>query len=103
MYIYNTTFNIELVTVEKCLKDIKTNLISDLLESGLIDKAILTEVLNQDHSSGRTFSLQLFCPSKAYLTQFQKFHNQIIENWVQSQGSKVLFFQTSMQVLDHQN
>lgn len=99
MYIYNTTFNIELNIVEQCLKEIELNLISELLDSELPDKAILTEVLSQDQSTGRTFSLQLFYSSKAHLLQFQKFHNQIIERWVKSYGDKVVFFQTPMQVI----
>ena len=99
MYIFNTTFNIELNIVEQCLKEIEVNLISELLNSGLIEKVVLTEVLNEGQSSGRTFSLQLFCMSKAHLKQFQKFNNQIIERWVQSYGDKVMFFQTPMQVI----
>ncbi|TKS56964.1 DUF4286 family protein [Mesohalobacter halotolerans] len=98
MYIFNTTFNIELKLVDQCVKEIEFNLISDLLDTGLIEKAILTEVLSQDQS-GKTFSLQLFYSTKAHLTQFQKFHNQTIEQWVRAYSGKVLFFQTPMRVI----
>ncbi len=100
MYIYNTTFNIELKIVDQCLKEIKTDLIPQLLDSDLVEKAVLTEVLGQDHSVSRTFSLQLFYSSKAHLSQFQKFHNHATENWVKSYKGNVVFFQTPMRVID---
>lgn len=100
MYIYNTTFNIELKIVDHCLKEIKTDLIPQLLDSGLVEKAILTEVLGQDDSVGKTFSLQLFYSSKAHLSQFQKFHNHTTGGWVKRYKGKVVFFQTPMRVID---
>ncbi len=100
MYIYNTTFNIETNIVEQCLSDIENELLPKLLETGLFEKLIFTEVLGQPHSDGQTFSLQSFCATKAHLKQFQSFHNHIIENWVQNYKTQVVFFQTPMRVIE---
>lgn len=99
MYIYNTTFNIEANIVEQCLKEIETECIPKLLDSGLFEKALLTEVLGQPQPTGKTYSLQLFCPTETHLKQFQKFHSHIIENLVQPYQGKVVYFQTKMRVI----
>lgn len=101
MYIYNTTFNIETNIVNQCLIEIQTELLPELLDTNLIDKIIFTEVLNQPQA-GQNFSLQIFCATKAHLKQFQNFHNHIIENWVKKYNSKVVFFQTSMRIVEEQ-
>ncbi|MGX1024425.1 DUF4286 family protein [Flavobacterium sp. CS20] len=103
MYIYNTTFNIETNIVEQCLNEIEFQLIPKLIETGLFEKVLLTEILNQTQLSAQTFSLQSYCTTKTHLRQFQNFHNYIIENWVKKYNSQVVFFQTSMRVINQNN
>lgn len=99
MYILNTTFNIELSVLDECLSHIKENFISDHLQTGLFSKAIFTEVLSQDSHESKTYSLQFFCPSQAHLSQYQKFHQQDLVKFARTYKGKLVYFQTSMQVI----
>lgn len=99
MYIINTTFNIDLSISEKCINSIEELLIPTLMETELFSKSVFCEVFAGAYSDGKTYSLQLFCPSKAHLSQFKKFHNHHISNLVQVYKGKLVYFQTSMQVV----
>lgn len=103
MLIFNTTFNINKSIAKKCEEYLEHELIPKLLETELFSKAIFAEVLAEEFSEGKTFSLQLFCPSKAHLSQFKKSHNHYITDMADFYKGKLVYFQTSMLVMSIKN
>jgi hypothetical protein len=98
MFIYNTTFNIEESTLENALDKIENHLIPQLLGTELFTKALLTEVFETSAENAKTFSLQLFCPSKNHFSQYQKFHDNKFVELIKPFKGKVVYFQTLMQI-----
>lgn len=103
MLICNTTFNIETSTVEEFTGKIEQEIIPRLIQTELFSKAIFAEVFTDGYSEGKTYSLQLFCPSKAHLSQFKKMYNHHITDLVQVYKGKLVYFQTSMAVMSVKN
>lgn len=98
MLIFNTTFNMDKSIAKQCLENLEQEIIPKLIQTELFSKAILAEVFTEGFSDGKTYSLQLFCPSKAHLSQFEKMHNHHITDLVQVYKGKLVYFQTSMAV-----
>lgn len=99
MYIINTTFNIDLSISEKWINNIEKLLIPKLMDTELFSKSVFCEVFSDAYSDGRTYSLQLFCPTNVHVSQFKKFHNHHISDLAQVYKGKLVYFQTSMQVV----
>lgn len=98
MYIYNTTFNIENPILEKALDKIEKDFVPQILNTELFTKALFTEVFQSSSDHTRTFSLQLFCPTKSHFRQYQKFHEDKLVDLVRPFAGKVVYFQTLMQI-----
>jgi len=103
MHIYNTTFNIENQIVDPCLNEIKSKLIPEIYKTGLIENILLSEVFDHSKNNSSTYSLQCFFTTQTHLKQFLNFHNQIIQDWAEWHKAKVVYFQTSMQVIHQKN
>lgn len=99
MYIFNTTFNLERSILEEAKDNIEQSLIPDILKTGLFNKAIFTEILAEDESEGKTYSLQLFCPSHSHFVQFKKFHTNHFIELAKPYNGKLVYFQTLMEIL----
>lgn len=99
MYIFNTTFNIEQSILEESKHKIEKDFIPNILNTGLFNKAIFTEILGQDSTEGQTFSLQLFCPSHSHFVQFKKFHEGLFVELTRPYNGKLVYFQTLMEIV----
>jgi hypothetical protein len=99
MYIFNTTFNLDLSILEETKDRIENKFIPNILETGLFNKAIFTEVLGQEAPNGKTYSLQLFCPSYSHYNQFKKFHEGFFVNLAKPYNGKLVYFQTLMEIV----
>jgi len=99
MYIFNTTFNIDLSVIEESKIKIENDFIPSILETGLFNKAIFTEVLTQDGTEGKTYSLQLFCPSHSHFMQYKKFHETYFAELAKPYNGKLVYFQTLMEIV----
>jgi len=99
MYIFNTTFNLDPSILEASKDKIEQEFIPDILDTGLFDKAIFTEILAQDGSAGKTYSLQLFCPSHSHFVQYKKFHESHFVELAKPYNGKLVYFQTLMEIV----
>lgn len=99
MYIFNTTFNIGLSILEESKDKIEQDFIPNILDTGLFNKAIFTEVLTQDRSEGKTYSLQLFCPSHSHFMQYKKFHEGYFAELAKPYKGDLVYFQTLMEIV----
>ncbi len=99
MYIFNTTFNIDASISEESKDKIEQDFIPHILDTGLFNKAIFTEILAQDGSEGKTYSLQLFCPSHSHFVQYKKFHEGHFVDLAKPYKGKLVYFQTLMEIV----
>lgn len=99
MYIFNTTFNLELSILKEFKDKIEKEFIPEILDTGLFNKAIFTEILGQEDSNGKTYSLQLFCPSRSHFNQYKKFHEGYFIELAKPYKGKLVYFQTLMEIV----
>lgn len=99
MYIFNTTFNLDLSILEDSKTKIEQDFIPEILDTGLFNKAIFTEILGQENSDGKTYSLQLFCPSHSHYIQFKKFHKSHFVELAELYNGRLVYFQTLMEIV----
>lgn len=99
MYIFNTTFNLDLSILEESTSKIEKDFVPEILDTGLFNKAIFTEILGQQGTDGKTFSLQLFCPSHSHFVQFKKFHEDHFVELAKPFKGKLVYFQTLMEIV----
>lgn len=99
MYIFNTTFNLDSSILEESLDRIEQDFIPSILDTGLFNKAIFTEILAQQSQDSKTYSLQLFCPSHSHYLQYKKFHESHFTELAKLYNGKLVYFQTLMEIV----
>jgi len=99
--IYNVTLNIDPSIHDEWLSWMKTQHIPQVLSTGKFVKATLSEVLVQEETGGRTYSVQYRAPSREALDAYYKDDAETLRSeGLKKFADKMLSFRTELEVVD---
>ena len=100
MYIYNVTVHVDDSVIEDWLTWIKPH-IKEVIATGKFTKAIMTEVLADQDSGGRTFSIQYTSNSREDLDKYyEEDAPKLRTDGLVRFSNKVLAFRTELKIID---
>ena len=100
MFIYNVTAHVDNSVLEEWLTWIRPH-IKEVLATGKFTKAIMTEVLADQDSGGRTFSIQYTASSRELLEQYyQEDAPKLRTDGLVKFSNNVLAFRTELKIIE---
>jgi hypothetical protein len=100
MIIYNVTIKVNSDTADAWVSWMKTEHMTDLLDTGLFVDCRLCRLLEQDEGEGITFIAQYFCNSMTEYNNYIDHHAEGMRNkGFKLFGGKFVAFRTVMEVI----
>lgn len=102
MYIYNVTTNITDEVHQAWLSWMKKEHIPEMLATGKFTKAMMTRVLVQEETGGKTYSVQYTADSKVSLQNYYQEDAPVLRKKAERFAGQAVSFGTELEIVNEQ-